>query len=1061
MFSLTDEKIIEQVKSQNIYLRGCNYFNSNKVKDFSWDREKNIIDAEVMGNERYDVSIKLSSTGNILSYHCNCPYAEDYYGACKHIVAVLKYVQNLLEQSWQDSRFNTRYSNNILKYFQSLSSLKTELKIELTYSYIDDNSYSTNSFFEFKVGENKLYIVKDIVKLIYAIKNRDLLTFGKNFSFNPEIHRLPYKYEKSLLILGEYTDSDLNYSYGYGYNVNRSMPMSDAALKRILKVLDGETIKFSLNQNNTHNVNIVCTDIPLKFKLENSEDAIVLNLENQDDLIPLTEDMSCFYYKNQIYRISKEQQLYLEPFISQFRQKKHFVKFQNSQKQKFISTVLPSIEKIANIKVSKDLQESIVKYNLKAEIYIDTIDRNLIVKVNFIYGNIQISPFDISETNRNHDRVVIRDEIKENDILSKIETVNYTYKNDAILINTDDDIFKFVYEIIPELQNICSIYYSDSFKNINISNRKLSIGIKLENFIFEMDIEYGNIELNELIEIFDSFKLKKKYHRLKDGAFIPIESSAVKQLSDLFEYNDISIKDLKSKVVQLPISRAMYLENYLSQSKDVELDENDAFKDFIQNLKSNLEFEPPSQLANLLRPYQLIGFKWLKTLAYYGMGGILADDMGLGKTLQTIAFIKSECENKNGKSIVICPTSLVFNWIDELNRFAPDLNISAIVGNQDERLELLKNIESKDLIITSYPLIKRDIDFYKNIKFSSCFLDEAQYIKNPESLNSKCVKKIDAKNRFALTGTPIENSLTEIWSIFDFIMPGYLFSHYKFSKKYEKPIIKENDENTLEQLKLMIKPFVLRRMKKDVLTELPEKIETYMFANMTEEQNKIYKSYMFNIRNQIAQEIENNGIERSKIKIIAALTRLRQICCHPAVFVENYTGDSGKMELLSEIVQNAVESKHRIIIFSQFTSMLEIIEDKLQNLDIDYFYLDGSTESELRMEYVKRFNSGENDLFLISLKAGGTGLNLTGADMVIHFDPWWNPAVEEQATDRVYRIGQKNVVQVIKLITKDTIEENIYMLQNKKRELVDSIIKPGETFINKMDEDEIKNLFKL
>jgi SNF2 family DNA or RNA helicase len=292
-------------------------------------------------------------------------------------------------------------------------------------------------------------------------------------------------------------------------------------------------------------------------------------------------------------------------------------------------------------------------------------------------------------------------------------------------------------------------------------------------------------------------------------------------------------------------------------------------------------------------------------------------------------------------------------------------------------------------------------------------------------------------------------------------MPGYLLSHGKFVKKYEKPIIKDNDKKALSELSKQIKPFIMRRMKKEVLTELPEKIETKMSAELTPEQNKIYLAYMHHIQTDLAAEIASNGYEKSQMKVLAALTRLRQICCHPNMFIENYKGDSGKMLVLVDILTEAIQSGHRILIFSQFTSMLKIISCKLKDLAMDYFYLDGNTKAEVRAEYVNRFNSGEKEIFLISLKAGGTGLNLTGADMVIHFDPWWNPAVEDQATDRAYRIGQNNSVQVIKLVTKNTIEEKIYELQDRKRELINSVIQPGETFINKMNEQDIKELFEL
>jgi len=381
-----------------------------------------------------------------------------------------------------------------------------------------------------------------------------------------------------------------------------------------------------------------------------------------------------------------------------------------------------------------------------------------------------------------------------------------------------------------------------------------------------------------------------------------------------------------------------------------------------------------------------------------------------------------------------------------------------VSGSPPERQEMIEQCEQYDVLITSYPLIRRDISLYQKIEFHTVFIDEAQFIKNETSLNAKSVKLLNAKHRFALTGTPIENSLSELWSIFDFIMAGYLNSHNRFVESYEKPILKE-DMEALSDLHQHISPFILRRMKKDVLTELPDKYETKMLTELSEGQKLVYQSYLENIRSELDSEIKENGVERNQIRILAALTRLRQICCHPSTFIENYQGGSGKLDLLMEIIPDAIANEHRVLVFSQFTSMLRIIEGELKDLDIPYFYLEGSTHTKDRNEYVKRFNNGEGKVFLISLKAGGTGLNLTGADTVIHYDPWWNPAVEDQATDRAYRIGQLNKVHVMKLITKGTIEEKIYKLQRKKKELSDSVISAKEVFINTLTKEELEELF--
>lgn len=452
-----------------------------------------------------------------------------------------------------------------------------------------------------------------------------------------------------------------------------------------------------------------------------------------------------------------------------------------------------------------------------------------------------------------------------------------------------------------------------------------------------------------------------------------------------------------------------------------------------------------------------------------------------GKTIQMLSVIvdyvqstqkdenvilgQEQFNDRNNKkaSLVVSPSSLTFNWQNEAGKFAKELKTLVIRGTLTERKRQIEELDKYDLIITSYDLLKRDIELYqeKDYLFRYVIADEAQYLKNSNTQNAKSIKKIKADTRYALTGTPIENSLAELWSIFDFIMPGYLFTYKKFKTMYETPIVKEESQETMVKLRMLIEPFILRREKKEVLTELPDKTITVLSNEMGEEQRNIYLSYLTQAKQEIAEKIEINGYEKSQIQILAALTRLRQICCHPGLFIEGYQGESSKMDQCMEIVQDAVNSGHKILLFSGYTSMFEIMEKELKHKGIKYFKLIGSTKVEERLALVDEFNENQEiKVFLISLKAGGTGLNLTGADIVIHYDPWWNLSTENQATDRAYRIGQKNNVQVYKMITKNSIEEKIYELQQKKAELVDNMLDTKTTFINKLSKDEIMNLFE-
>ena len=405
-------------------------------------------------------------------------------------------------------------------------------------------------------------------------------------------------------------------------------------------------------------------------------------------------------------------------------------------------------------------------------------------------------------------------------------------------------------------------------------------------------------------------------------------------------------------------------------------------KKYIEEIK-NIEPVIPSEVSDILRGYQKDGMAWLSQLSYLGFGGILADDMGLGKTLQVIAYIHGIKPEK--PTLIVAPSALTYNWLSEINKFTPNAKTIIVDGAKEDREKLIQTISEYEFVITSYPLLRRDIAHYKEFEFSYCFIDEAQHIKNPKTMNARSVKKINAEHKFALTGTPIENSLLELWSIFDFVMPGYLYSAHEFRNRYEMPLVKDGDKMTADSFRARIKPFMLRRMKNDVLNELPEKIENTMYAELTGEQKKMYTSYLALAKNQTLALLGEGG--QGKMRILTLLMRLRQICCHPTLFDENYDKDSGKLDLLMELVTNAVESGHRILVFSQFTSMLSIIRESLKNVGIDSFYLDGKTPSYERAELSDRFNGGENNVFLISLKAGGVGLNLTGADTVIHYEP--------------------------------------------------------------------------
>lgn len=564
------------------------------------------------------------------------------------------------------------------------------------------------------------------------------------------------------------------------------------------------------------------------------------------------------------------------------------------------------------------------------------------------------------------------------------------------------------------------------------------------NGYMNMKLNIDGVDSSEYRDIFSSYKNNNKLYRMKNGAYLDLKDNDLEQAFKLIDilniYNDFDN-------MKIPNNKAIYLEkliededlSFVNGSKYV----SNVVKKF-DKVKSS-EYEVSKDLNATLRDYQVSGFEFFKTLSDYQLGGILADEMGLGKTIQTIAFLLS---NKGKKSIVITPTALIYNWKNELEKFAPTLKVGLLHAAKSEREKILDNIDNYDVLLTTYTTYKNDIDKYKNINFDYCIIDEAQNIKNPDAIITKAIKNVNAKVRFALTGTPIENNLMELWSIFDFIIPGYLYNKSKF-----KSIFVNNDKNIIE-LKNLIKPFILRRTKKEVITELPDKIEQKIIIDLEKEHKRAYKGYV----NLITRKIKENN--QDNITVFSYLTKLRQLCLSPELMVKNYQGKNSKLDVLINIINDSNDEK--ILVFSQFTKVLEVIGKRLNEENILYSYLDGKTSAKDRLKLVEAFNTNNNKVFLISLKAGGTGLNLTSANIVVHFDPWWNPAVEDQASDRAHRIGQKNVVNVIKLIAKGTAEERVINLQETKKELIEDVINgnlDNSSTLKNLSKDDIIDLF--
>ena len=1075
-----------------------------KIINTSYENNKNFsIRAMVIGNSNYKTFIEVKN-GEVEDITCTCEDYYENYGICKHTLAsVMEFNENSkyskeyknkneeLEKTVNyeaglESYRNFKQIVNIF-YNEEIDGISEEeklkkpgtIKIEPKIFY---DKFSGDMKIEFKIGNKKMYKIKNLSEFYTRMLNKEFYRYGERLQFIHLEDAFEEESKKMLEFIMKYAEiikyansnSNSNYKY-YGKALSEtSIIAGNSAIDDLFDVLKGRKVDFQKDYNSGV-IEFTEEQPKIQFKLKKIEEdkyVIIPNIEIYNVTIIKGKNYKYILDDKKIYRCTKEFENTNLKLLELFRQNYMAeVNFGKNELTQLFSIIMPKVKNA--ITIENIPEEEIEKYKpkeLMVKVFLD-FDKNdyLVAEVKFCYEEKEFNPLD-EKTKINFPRNMI----KETKALNVFRQTGFMLdvKNLRFILPDNDKIYEFLTQDINYYMQKFEVLVTDNFKGKQIRQPKMgALGVKIENDLLSINLEEINIDKKELKYIMEKYSLKKKYHRLKDGSFISLQDNKeIEFLDKLVTGMDIDYKELENGEIRLPVNRSLYLNQLLKGIKGTEIIKNAEYKKIVNRLdKEQLEedIKIPENLNSILRYYQKTGYKWLKILDYYHFGGILADDMGLGKTIQMLSVIvdyvqESKEENKRA-SLVISPSSLTLNWKNEATKFTNELRTLVIQETQAERKRKIKEINQYDVVITSYDLLKRDIELYKSLdyKFRFVIADEAQYLKNSNTQNAKSIKQIKADTRYALTGTPIENSLSELWSIFDFIMPGYLFTYRKFKNTYETPIVKDNDEKAMAKLKMLIEPFILRRNKKEVLTELPDKTVTVLNNEMGEEQRNLYLNYLAQAKQDLAEQIELNGYQNSHMQILAALTRLRQICCHPSLFINGYKDGSSKLEQCIEIVQEATNSGHKILLFSGYTSMFEYLEKELKQRNIKYFKLTGATKVEERINLVDEFNENpEIKVFLISLKAGGTGLNLTGADMVIHYDPWWNISTENQATDRAYRIGQKNNVQVYKLITKNSIEEKIYELQEKKAKLADNMLDTKTTFISKLSQDEIMDLFQ-
>ncbi|MGM0874924.1 MAG: SNF2 helicase associated domain-containing protein [Bacillota bacterium] len=1068
-----NQKIINEMCGTVSFKRGDSFYRANKVtfKNYSPDH----CEAMVTGMEDFHVTIEKDEGGGFRT-KCSCPTLTSFKRDCQHIAAVLLSIYEHQRQGTvpigpserqSDSSTNQALTEGLLTLFNDQPIRSSGYQLHFENRQVLDVEFTCKPVatgkgryifgIEVKVGPTSVQNIRDFLE---QVKEGNPSMLSISFTYDPSLHCFQKETDNVIqqliqVIRDEKVNVDTLPDKSDYTLSNHMLLIPPSSWERLIPSLTRvPLVKLAYDGNTFDGLQLSDEPLPLQFDFtENEGKGYQLKIKGLNRMIVLDSYRSILY-DGKLTQLKSEDCKRLSDLKQMLdASRTNQIPIPQEQIDFFLEKVVPGLKRLGDVQLSGAFSKQFVKTPLIAKLYLDRVKNRLLVGLEFHYENNMINPLESRELRV--DSMLIRDLEKEDAILQLMEDSLFAKTDGGYYLHNEELEYEFLYHVVPKLQKLVQLYATTAVRNrIFRGNARpqVRVNVKKERtnwleFKFEMD----GISEKHIREVLLALEEKRKYYRLRNGSLLPLTTREFEEINRFLNALPVQNEDLESGL-KVPILQGLQLLDSVDDSHAFTLEES--FRQFLENIRNpgSLEFEVPKSLESILRDYQKRGYKWMKTLASYGFGGILADDMGLGKTLQSIAFILSELPDIRKKKLpvlIVSPSSLTYNWLSEIMKFAPDIKAVIVDGTKTERFKIQKDVTDMDVVITSYPLLRRDIKWFEKQSFHTVFFDEAQVFKNPMTQTARAVKRIQADYRFALTGTPVENSLQELWSIFHVVFPELFLGLKEYSNLSRKTIARR------------IQPFMLRRLKEDVLPELPEKIESMESVELLPDQKKLYAAYLAKLRHDTMKHLDKDTLRKNRIKILAGLTRLRQICCHPALFVDGYKGNSAKFEQLMQIVEESKLSGRRVLIFSQFTKMLELIGRDLAIQGLPFFYLDGQTPSEERVEICNRFNAGERDLFLISLKAGGTGLNLTGADTVILYDIWWNPAVEEQAADRAHRIGQKNVVQVIKLVARGTIEEKMNELQEKKRYLIEEIIDSEKKVSSSLTEEDIREILMI
>ncbi len=1046
-------KYIKDRASAGSWRRGYEYH----LKDMVFDTypEKNFYMGKVKGNFQDHYNTDLIFKKNKVEARCNCPLKEEW---CKHAVAVgLKAIDEHAYEDWLETKFGMEFD------FPDENTTLTESP-KGNYIFHFNPKRKANFFSILVMSRETGKVVRQIENILRALIEAQKQ--DPNFELNNS-QKIEIAIFQQLLTISR-QDKKAGW---YDIPITKFGPMF-SLLSRADEVLDEKTknrLKFTdeewklvLNVNISQGGTIL---LALEWKRPNSDEVYPF-----EEVRYFSRHLKWGRYKNVIFPTNVAMQV-----IPQSLLKSSFTDLKDSDGGKFIYEELPKLRKVIDVNIDENISKLMLEERPPLNIVTMGIDydQSLKATLEFEYDGVRV-PF--SKTSEKTPYITVKKQgedfvywIKRN-YKHEIEAYNMLLACRFVPMQTNnlalekENAIDFYNYYIKQAGEGWKFVEKDDISFFKLMDEPFRMCAKIDfsqesQDSFEIQL-YGRVgeEIINFDEVYDTIQSGEKYSRIRSLGFVEFPAQNIYAMMRAFNSFDVYRNDENKFTVKT------YRAGLISELKnlDVELVLSDEFKTFWEQMSTFSTHDGtnlPTHATAEFREYQLKGFGWLWFMYKYGLNGILADDMGLGKTLQALTVLQKAKEvDGSMPTLVICPTTVVFNWESEIQKFAPELTCLKLAGS--DRKNHFKEIPNYDVVITSYALIRRDIKHFKDINFRYIILDESQNIKNAMSQTAQAVKQLQANHKLALSGTPIENKLEELWSVFDFLMPGFLLSVAEFNARYVNPIMERQDKTVEKRLKLQIYPFILRRMKRDVAKDLPDKVENIAYCELTDEQKDFYLQVLDSTKEELFKSIEQNGLEKSRLSIFSALLRLRQICCHPRLYdKENvkHIMSSGKFEKLKSMLEEIISEGHRVLLFSQFVNMLDIVKGWLEREGIEYEYLTGKTKD--RQAAVEHFNNSKIPIFLISLKAGGTGLNLTGADYVIHYDPWWNPAVEDQATDRAYRIGQTKKVFVYRLITKNTVEEKIQKLKTIKRNLVDSVISVDRNIVKSLTMDDIREIF--